>query len=80
MSLTDAAGKKPVTTFAPMEGGKVIAADSKYPITTSQGVMDIEDNIHTFVAGVMDDDLIQMCQYIQYANQFDEINSARSVL
>lgn len=47
-----------------------------YPIITSQGVMDIEGNIYTGVAEVMDDPLIQKYQYIQYANLFDEIDPA----
>ena len=49
---------------------------AKYPIITSQGVMDIEGNIYTGVAEVMDDPLIQKYQYIQYANLFDEIYPA----
>lgn len=49
---------------------------SKYPIISSQGVMDIEGNIYTGVAEVMDDPLIQKYQYIQYANLFDEIDPA----
>lgn len=49
---------------------------AKYPIITSQGVMDIEGNIYTGVAEVMDDPLIQKYQYIQYANLFDEIDPA----
>lgn len=47
-----------------------------YPIISSQGVMDIEGNIYTGVAEVMDDPLIQKYQYIQYANLFDEIDPA----
>ena len=49
---------------------------AKYPIISSQGVMDIEGNIYTGVADVMDDPLIQKYQYIQYANLFDEIDPA----
>ena len=49
---------------------------SKYPIITSQGVMDIEGNIYTGVAEIMDDPLIQKYQYIQYANLFDELDPA----
>ena len=48
----------------------------KYPIITSQGVMDIDGNIYTGVAEVMDDPLIQKYQYVQYANMFDEIDPA----
>ena len=47
-----------------------------YPIISSQGVMDIDGNIYTGVAEVMDDPLIQKYQYIQYANLFDEIDPA----
>ena len=49
---------------------------AKYPIITSQGVMDIEGNIYTGVAEVMDDPLIKKYQYIQYANLFDDIDPA----
>ncbi len=49
---------------------------SKYPIITSQGVMDIEGNIYTGVAEVMDDPLIQKYQMVQYANLFDELDPA----
>ena len=48
----------------------------EYPIISSQGVMDKDGNIYTGVAEVMDDPLIKKYQYIQYANLFDEINSA----
>ncbi|WP_196811519.1 LTA synthase family protein [Butyrivibrio sp. VCD2006] len=48
----------------------------KYPIISSQGVMDKDGNIYTGVAEVMDDPLIKKYQYIQYANLFDEIDSA----
>lgn len=47
-----------------------------YPIISSQGVMDIDGNIYTGVAEVMDDPLIQKYQYIQYANLFDELDPA----
>ena len=47
---------------------------SFYPIISSQGVMDIEGNIYTGVAEVMDDPLIQKYQMIQYANLFDELD------
>lgn len=49
---------------------------SKYPIISAQGVMDIEGNIYTGVAEVMDDPLIQKYQYVQYANLFDELDPA----
>lgn len=45
-----------------------------YPIISSQGVMDIDGNIYTGVAEVMDDPLIRKYKYIQYANLFDEID------
>ena len=48
----------------------------KYPIISAQGVMDIEGNVYTGIAEVMDDPLIQKYQYIQYANLFDEIDPA----
>ena len=47
-----------------------------YPIISSQGVVDIDANIYTGVAEVMDDPLIQKYQNIQYANLFDEIDPA----
>ena len=49
---------------------------AKYPVISSQGVMDIDGNFYTGVADVMDDPLIQKYQYIQYANLFDEIDPA----
>lgn len=49
---------------------------AKYPIISAQGVMDIDGNIYTGVAEVMDDPLIQKYQYIQYANLFDELDPA----
>lgn len=47
-----------------------------YPIISSQGVMDINGNVYSGVAEVMDDPLIKKYQYIQYANLFDEIDPA----
>ena len=49
---------------------------AKYPVISSQGVIDIDGNIYTGVAEVMDDPLIRKYQYIQYANLFDEIDPA----
>ncbi|MBR0368923.1 MAG: LTA synthase family protein [Clostridia bacterium] len=46
----------------------------KYPIVTSQGVIDAEGNFYSSVAELMDDPLIRKYQYIQYANLFDEID------
>ena len=48
----------------------------KYPIISSQGVIDAEDNVYDNVAVLADDPLIQKYQYIQYANLFDEIDPA----
>ena len=47
----------------------------KYPIITSQGVMDAEGNTYSSIAEVIDDPLIRKYQYIQYANLFDEIDA-----
>lgn len=49
---------------------------AKYPVISSQGVIDIDGNIYTGVAEVMDDPLIRKYQHIQYANLFDEIDPA----
>ncbi len=49
---------------------------AKYPIITSQGVIDINGNGYSGVAEVMDDPLIRKYQYIQYANLFDELDPA----
>ena len=48
----------------------------KYPVITSQGVMDSDGNIYTGVAEILDDPLIKKYQYVQYANMFDEIDPA----
>ena len=48
----------------------------KYPVISSQGVMDSDGNIYTGVAELTDDPLIRKYQYIQYANLFDEIDPA----
>ena len=48
----------------------------KYPVITSQGVIDIDGNYYTGVAEIIDDPLIQKYQYVQYANLFDEIDQA----
>ena len=47
-----------------------------YPVFSSQGVIDIEGNIHDTTEDVMADPLIQKYQYIQYANLFDELDPA----
>lgn len=46
----------------------------KYPVISSQGVMDKDGNVYAGVADVADDPLIKKYQYIQYANMFDEID------
>ena len=46
----------------------------KYPIITSAVVVDAEGNAYNNVAELMDDPLIRMYQYVQYANLFDEID------
>lgn len=48
----------------------------RYPIISSQGVMDDEGNVYTGVAELADDPLIRKYQYVQYANLFDEIDPA----
>ena len=48
----------------------------KYPIISSQGVMDADGNVYAGVAEIADDPLIQKYQYIQYANLFDDIDPA----
>ncbi|MBR3554957.1 MAG: LTA synthase family protein [Oscillospiraceae bacterium] len=52
------------------------AVHEKYPIITSQGVIDAEGNVYDNVAELMDDPLIRKYQYVQYANLFDEIDPA----
>ena len=46
----------------------------KYPVISSQGVIDADGNVYDNVAVLMDDPLIRKYQYIQYANLFDEIS------
>lgn len=46
----------------------------KYPIISSQGVMDADGNVYDNVAVLANDPLIQKYQYVQYANLFDEID------
>lgn len=47
----------------------------KFPILTSQGVLNLGDGVlYESVGDVIDDPLIQKYQYIQYANLFDEID------
>ena len=48
----------------------------KYPIISSQGVMDSEGNVYAGIADVADDPLIKKYQYIQYANLYDELDGA----
>jgi len=48
----------------------------KYPVISSQGVIDNEGNIYDNVAVLEDDPLIKKYRYVQYANMFDEIDPA----
>ena len=48
----------------------------KYPIISAVGVMDADGYVYDGVSDVLDDPLIKMYQYIQYANLFDEIDAA----
>ena len=48
----------------------------KYPIITAQGIVDKDGNFYSGTAELADDPLIQMYQYVQYANMFDEIDEA----
>ena len=48
----------------------------RYPVISSQGVIDAEGNVYGSVAELVNDPLIQKYQYIQYANLFDEIDEA----
>ncbi|WP_175456463.1 LTA synthase family protein [Oribacterium sp. KHPX15] len=48
----------------------------KYPVITSQGVLDNEGRLYAGVNDLSDDPLIQMYQYVQYANMFDNIDEA----
>ena len=48
----------------------------KYPVISSQGVMDAEGNVYGSVAELMDDPLIREYQYVQYANLFDKLDEA----
>lgn len=46
----------------------------KYPVISSQGVMDSDGNVYSGVAELSEDPLIKKYQYIQYANMYDEIS------
>lgn len=48
----------------------------KYPVVSAMGVIDSDGNVYAGVSDVLDDPLIQKYQYVQYANLFDEIDSA----
>lgn len=52
------------------------ALHEKYPVISSQGVVDAEGNVYDNVAELMDDPLVRRYQYVQYANLFDEIDPA----
>jgi len=46
----------------------------KYPVISSQGVIDAEGNVYTGVDALKEDPTIQMYRNIQYANVFDAIS------
>ncbi|MBP3806048.1 MAG: LTA synthase family protein [Oribacterium sp.] len=46
----------------------------KYPVITSQGVLDDEGRLYAGVNDLSEDPLIKMYQYVQYANMFDDID------
>ena len=46
----------------------------KYPIITSQGIVDKYGNFYSGVSELTEDPLIKMYQYVQYANMFDDID------
>ncbi len=48
----------------------------KYPVISSQGVMDADGVIYSGVAELSGEPLIQKYQYVQYANLFDELDAA----
>ena len=48
----------------------------KYPVISSQGVIDANGNVYDNVAELADDPLIRKYRYVQYANLFDEIDPA----
>ncbi len=48
----------------------------KYPVITSQGVLDDEGRLYAGVNDLSEDPLIKMYQYVQYANMFDNIDEA----
>ena len=48
----------------------------KYPIISSQGVIDAEGNVYDGVSELLEDPLIRKYRYVQYANVFDEIDPA----
>lgn len=48
----------------------------KYPVITSQGVIDNDGNFYAGISELADDPLIQMYHYVQYANMFDHIDEA----
>ena len=48
----------------------------KYPVLSSQGVIDADGYIYDSVELLMDDPLLQKYRYVQYANMFDELDPA----
>ena len=65
-------GNYPLPPYARM----LETVHEKYPIITSAIVVDCDGNTYSSVSELMDDPVIRMYQYVQYANMFDELNSA----
>lgn len=65
-------GNFPLPPFARM----LREVAEKYPVISSQGVIDADGNLYSGVAELADDPLIQKYQRIQYANLFDELDPA----
>ena len=63
-------GNFPLTPYVRM----LETVHKKYPIITSACVVDADGNAYSSVSELMDDPLIRMYQYIQYANMFDELS------
>lgn len=48
----------------------------KYPVLSSQGVIDADGYLYASVELLADDPLLQKYRYVQYANMFDELDPA----
>jgi phosphoglycerol transferase MdoB-like AlkP superfamily enzyme len=48
----------------------------KYPVISSQGVIDAEGNVYDGVSELLEDPLIRKYRYVHYANVFDELDPA----